>query len=36
MSSRCILGGADFEDLTYRFSFGEPDPAGGRPCGCTR
>ena len=23
--------GADFEDLTYRVSFGEPDPAGGQP-----
>ena len=24
-------GGADFEDLTYRFSFGEPDPGGWQP-----
>ena len=28
--------GADFEDLTYRVSFGEAGPAAdGRPCGCT-
>src|SRR5215813_4764688 len=28
--------GADFETLTYRVSFGEAAPAGGRPSNCTR
>ena len=29
------LDGRDFEDLTYRISFTDPDDNGGRPSSCT-